>query len=122
MSDQPFTEKEEEMNSIMQMTNEQLCDNTLFHMMSCVCDMCEELRKRCYSRTPVPEKPKNEVTLTIPYEWYHKNTFIELMKDRQEFIKENGNLACTCDYCSYIGICALAYDHFNINGDCLLEK
>ena len=58
----------------------------------------------------------------IPDGWYKKNTMPELIESRNSFMRENGDAECTCDFCLDVTRCALAYDGYNTQGDCLLAK
>jgi hypothetical protein len=63
-------------------------------------------------------------------QWLRKRilTLEELVADRQEARKQNleltgvEDLQYTCDECWMARACGLAFDSYNTNGDCLLEK
>jgi hypothetical protein len=58
----------------------------------------------------------------IPDGWYHKRGVKELLPLREDFLKKTRNAVCTCDTCIDVTRCDLAYDMYNTDGDCLLEK
>jgi len=64
------------------------------------------------------------VYFEIPQEWFKKNTPVELIKLRDAYYSnpEYKDRENTCDYCISATMCALAYDFYNTDGDCLLEK
>lgn len=62
------------------------------------------------------------VHLEIPQEWFRKHSVVELIKIRTEYYNDPDNEECSCDHCIMATICSLAYDRYNTNGDCLLEK
>ena len=80
----------------------------------------------------------NEKRETLPddeWTWARISTPDELAKLRVESVLqmeqtcENGeyldrmrSVGFTCDHCSHAPKCVLAFDNYNIDGDCLLEK
>lgn len=63
--------------------------------------------------------PKEVVDITDQF--YQKRGVKELLPLRETFFKHNQG-ECTCDYCMDVTRCALAYDGYNTDGDCLLSK
>jgi hypothetical protein len=61
--------------------------------------------------------------IEVPDEWAEHRAMGEVLKRRDEFVKEFGDAnKCTCERCGAALICNLAYDSYNTNGDCLLDK
>ena len=62
----------------------------------------------------------------VPKEWQNKRSKEELDKMKARWyidIREfGGSDKCTCDECADKEICARAYDLYNSQDDCLLEK
>ena len=58
----------------------------------------------------------------IPDGYYYKRSLVNLLKLREEFMKENKNVLCTCDYCIDVTRCGCAFDEYNVEGECLLVK
>jgi hypothetical protein len=48
----------------------------------------------------------------------------EYRKALKEYMKDHVTLSdvLTCDSCGLVGVCSLAFDAYNTNGDCLLSK
>jgi hypothetical protein len=63
-----------------------------------------------------------KITIDIPDGWFRKQTIPQLLIKREQFYKEMAPCDCTCDYCPDVTRCDLAYDRYNICGDCLLSK
>ena len=63
------------------------------------------------------------MTITIADEWWEARGMKQLLELRKRFFGEWGaEVECTCDKCVSVTICALAYDPYNIGGDCLYLK
>jgi len=60
--------------------------------------------------------------IEIPDEWYREHTVPELITLRDNFIYVLHNWEYTCYKCLNVTKCALAYDAYNTNGECLFEK
>lgn len=58
----------------------------------------------------------------VPEHWKEIRTEAQLKERKEYFHSINGNVSCRCDFCDCASECHLAYDLYNTDGDCLLEK
>lgn len=64
------------------------------------------------------------------YTYVYPRTFAELLRVRQDTIDRHSgddlfdkwDRTFTCDHCRSVHKCALAFDEYNTDGDCLAEK
>jgi hypothetical protein len=60
-----------------------------------------------------------------PHEFLFPRTKAQLEQNRAVVVADYGGEPSggfTCDTCSFVARCKLAFDWYNINGDCLAEK
>jgi hypothetical protein len=59
-----------------------------------------------------------------PHEFAHPRSQAQLEQDRAIAVGHHGEPegGFTCDNCGSVSYCALAFDWYNTNGDCLAEK